>query len=188
MGEPEQHEMPFKVRRFKSARVRRGVFLVPALFTTANLLCGYFAVVAAYMGTAEDFDRAAKAIGLAFLFDSLDGRLARLLGANTDFGVQFDSLADGESAACRLPEPSEASSWRIWDGCAAWDFWFAAPGGWRDLTCREWRRAVRNISWDCRRLQRRESLRRWCMDSMGGRCMTGAGRRHGSYWRRGLAL
>src|SRR5216683_5092502 len=94
MGEPEQHEMPFKQRRFKNARFRRGVFLVPALFTTANLLCGYFAVVAAYMGTAEDFDRAAKAIGLAFLFDSLDGRLARLLGANTDFGVQFDSLAD----------------------------------------------------------------------------------------------
>jgi len=94
MGEPEQHEMPFKQRRFKNARFRRGVFLVPALFTTANLLCGYFAVVAAYMGTAEDFDRAAKAIGLAFLFDALDGRLARLLGANTEFGVQFDSLAD----------------------------------------------------------------------------------------------
>src|SRR5260370_16198845 len=94
MPETAQHEIPFQGRRFKNARFRRGVFLVPALFTTANLLCGYFAVVAAYMGTAEDFDRAAKAIGLAFLFDSLDGRLARLLGANTDFGVQFDSLAD----------------------------------------------------------------------------------------------
>src|SRR5207247_6794933 len=46
------------------------------------------------MGITADFDRAAKAIGLAILFDSLDGRLARLLGANTDFGVQFDSLAD----------------------------------------------------------------------------------------------
>src|SRR5207249_7436198 len=50
--------------------------------------------VAALMGTTADLDRAAKAIGLAILFDSLDGRLARLLGANTDFGVQFDSLAD----------------------------------------------------------------------------------------------
>src|SRR5713101_9429724 len=94
MAEPEQHEIPFRERRFKNARFRRGVFLVPALFTSANLLCGYFAVVAALMGTTADFDRAAKAIGLAILFDSLDGRLARLLGANTDFGVQFDSLAD----------------------------------------------------------------------------------------------
>ncbi len=94
MPDSEQHEIPFQGRRFKNARFRRGVFLVPALFTSANLLCGYFAVVAAYMGTAADFDRAAKAIGLAILFDSLDGRLARLLGANTDFGVQFDSLAD----------------------------------------------------------------------------------------------
>jgi CDP-diacylglycerol--serine O-phosphatidyltransferase len=96
MGEPEQHEIPFKERRlrFRNPRFRRGVFLVPALFTSANLLCGYFAVVAALIGTTADFDRAAKAIGLAILFDSLDGRLARLLGANTDFGVQFDSLAD----------------------------------------------------------------------------------------------
>jgi len=94
MPEPEQHEIPFRERRFKNARLRRGVFLVPALFTSANLLCGYFAVVAALMGTTADFDRAAKAIGFAILFDSLDGRLARLLGANTDFGVQFDSLAD----------------------------------------------------------------------------------------------
>ncbi len=96
MGDPEQHEIPFKERRlrFRNPRFRRGVFLVPALFTSANLLCGYFAVVAALVGTTADFDRAAKAIGLAILFDSLDGRLARLLGANTDFGVQFDSLAD----------------------------------------------------------------------------------------------
>jgi CDP-diacylglycerol--serine O-phosphatidyltransferase len=94
MGEPEQHQIPFKERRFRNAKIRRGIFLVPALFTSANLVCGYFAVVAALAGTTEDFDRAAKAIGLAILFDSLDGRLARLLGANTDFGVQFDSLAD----------------------------------------------------------------------------------------------
>jgi CDP-diacylglycerol--serine O-phosphatidyltransferase len=64
------------------------------MLTSANLLCGYFAIVAALMGSTDDFDRAAKAIGLAILFDSVDGRIARLLGANTDFGVQFDSLAD----------------------------------------------------------------------------------------------
>jgi len=94
MPDHEQHQIPFRERRFRNARLRRGVFLVPALFTSANLLCGYFAVVAALVGTTDEFDRAAKAIGFAILFDSLDGRLARLLGANTDFGVQFDSLAD----------------------------------------------------------------------------------------------
>src|SRR5207249_11741758 len=95
MGDPEQHHIPFKERRFRNARFRRGVFLVPALFTSANLLCGYFAVVAALMGTTADFDRAAKAIGLAVLFDSLDGRLARLVGANTDFGLEFGWLGCG---------------------------------------------------------------------------------------------
>ena len=105
MPEPEQHEIPFEGRGFKNHRLRRrGIFLIPSLFTVANLLCGYYAVVAALLGAsekldqaaraAENFDHAAKAIGFAILFDSLDGRLARLLKANTDFGVQFDSLAD----------------------------------------------------------------------------------------------
>ena len=94
MPEPEQHEIPFKGRRFKSPRLRRGIFLIPSVFTSANLLCGYYAVVAALLGTPEDFNHAAKAIGVAILFDSLDGKLARLLGANTEFGVQLDSLAD----------------------------------------------------------------------------------------------
>jgi len=95
MPEPEQHEIPFEGRGFKNQRLRRrGIFLIPSLFTVANLLCGYYAVVAALLGGSENFDHAAKAIGFAILFDSLDGRLARLLKANTDFGVQFDSLAD----------------------------------------------------------------------------------------------
>jgi CDP-diacylglycerol--serine O-phosphatidyltransferase len=94
MGEPEQHEIPFKGRRIKNHRLRRGIFLLPSLFTVANLLCGYYAVVASLLGGWENFDHAAKAIGFAILFDSLDGRVARMLGANTDFGVQFDSLAD----------------------------------------------------------------------------------------------
>jgi CDP-diacylglycerol--serine O-phosphatidyltransferase len=74
--------------------LRRGIFLLPSLFTVANLLCGYYATVASLVGGREDFDHAAKAIGLAILFDSLDGRVARLTGTNTEFGVQFDSLAD----------------------------------------------------------------------------------------------
>jgi len=94
MGDPEQHEIPFQERRFRNRRLRRGIFLLPSLFTVGNLVCGYFAAAASLAGGTDDFDRAAKAIGLAILFDSLDGRIARLLGANTEFGVQFDSLAD----------------------------------------------------------------------------------------------
>src|SRR5437588_1408237 len=94
MPEPEQHEIPFQGRRIKNPRLRRGIFLLPSLFTVANLLCGYYAVVASLLGGRDDFDRAAKAIGFAILFDSVDGRIARMTGTNTEFGVQFDSLAD----------------------------------------------------------------------------------------------
>jgi CDP-diacylglycerol---serine O-phosphatidyltransferase len=94
MGPVEHHEMPFSGRRIRNPRLRRGIFLLPSLFTGANLLCGYYAVVASLAGGWEDFDHAAKAIGLAILFDSLDGRVARMTGTNTEFGMQFDSLAD----------------------------------------------------------------------------------------------
>jgi CDP-diacylglycerol--serine O-phosphatidyltransferase len=94
MPDLEQQEIPFEGRRFKNPKLRRGIFLLPSLFTVGNLLCGYYAVVASLMGTRDDFDHAAKAIGFAILFDSLDGRVARMTGTNTEFGVQFDSLAD----------------------------------------------------------------------------------------------
>jgi CDP-diacylglycerol--serine O-phosphatidyltransferase len=94
MGPIEQQEIPFAGRRFRNPKLRRGIFLLPSLFTVANLLCGYYAVVASLIGGEGDFDRAAKAIGFAILFDSLDGRIARLTGTNTEFGVQLDSLAD----------------------------------------------------------------------------------------------
>lgn len=90
----DQREIPLAERRFRNVRFRRGIFLLPALFTSANLLCGYYAVIAALHGGISDFDHAARAIGLAILFDSLDGRIARLTGTSTEFGVQFDSLAD----------------------------------------------------------------------------------------------
>src|SRR5258708_1429853 len=94
MAEFEQQEIPFKERRLRSTKLRRGIFLLPSMFTVANLLCGYYAVVASFVGGPEEFDRAAKAIGFAILFDSLDGRVARMTGTTSEFGVQFDSLAD----------------------------------------------------------------------------------------------
>jgi CDP-diacylglycerol--serine O-phosphatidyltransferase len=94
MDEQTQPEIRFRKRRITNPKLRRGIFLLPSLFTVANLLCGYYAVVASLVGGADEFDRAAKAIGLAILFDSMDGRVARMTGTNTEFGVQLDSLAD----------------------------------------------------------------------------------------------
>jgi CDP-diacylglycerol---serine O-phosphatidyltransferase len=81
-------------RLFRNHRLRRGVYLLPSAFTVANLLCGYYAILATLDGRAVDFDNAACAIGFAIVLDSLDGRVARAMGTNSEFGKQFDSLAD----------------------------------------------------------------------------------------------
>ncbi|OLD65533.1 MAG: CDP-diacylglycerol--serine O-phosphatidyltransferase [Acidobacteria bacterium] len=73
------------------ARFRRGAYLIPSLFTTGNLLCGYIAVVRSVQG---EFEWAAIAVFIAALLDRVDGWVARLTGTTSDFGVQFDSLAD----------------------------------------------------------------------------------------------
>jgi len=73
------------------ARRRRGVSLLPSLFTMGNLFCGYACVVYAMR---NEFETASCFIGLAIVLDMLDGRIARLTGTSSDFGVQFDSLAD----------------------------------------------------------------------------------------------
>jgi|DewCreStandDraft_2_1066082.scaffolds.fasta_scaffold00044_138 CDP-diacylglycerol--serine O-phosphatidyltransferase len=83
---------------------RRGAYVIPSLFTTANIFCGFYAVVAAlkgYQALSTDvaeamrlFDNAAKAIGFAVLFDALDGRIARMTRTTSDFGLELDSLAD----------------------------------------------------------------------------------------------
>ena len=73
------------------ARFRRGVYLLPSLFTLGNMFCGYACVVYAMRG---EYETAAPFIGFAVLLDMLDGRVARLTGTATAFGVEFDSLAD----------------------------------------------------------------------------------------------
>ena len=81
-------------RLFGHHHLRRGVYLLPSALTVANLLCGYYAVLATLDGRTADFDNAAIAIGLAYIFDSLDGRLARAMHTESPFGREFDSLAD----------------------------------------------------------------------------------------------
>jgi len=67
------------------------VYLLPSLFTMGNMFCGYLCVLYAIRG---EFDVAAPLIGVAVLLDILDGRVARLTGTATAFGVEFDSMAD----------------------------------------------------------------------------------------------
>jgi CDP-diacylglycerol---serine O-phosphatidyltransferase len=81
-------------RPFRNSRLRRGVYILPSFFTVANLLCGYYAILATLEGSMADLDNAARAIGIAIIFDSLDGRVARAMGTDSEFGKQFDSLAD----------------------------------------------------------------------------------------------
>jgi CDP-diacylglycerol--serine O-phosphatidyltransferase len=72
-------------------RFSRGVSLLPSLFTMGNMFCGYACVVYAMRG---EYETAAPFIGFAIVLDMLDGRIARLTGTASDFGVEFDSLAD----------------------------------------------------------------------------------------------
>jgi CDP-diacylglycerol---serine O-phosphatidyltransferase len=78
-------------------RFSKGMYIIPSLFTTANVALGYYAILEVLHATAIDFwhlDNAAKAIGFAVLFDGLDGRIARMTGTSSDFGRELDSLAD----------------------------------------------------------------------------------------------
>ena len=74
-----------------SRRMRRGAYLLPSMFTMGNMFCGYCCIVYAIRG---EFATAAPFIGFAMVLDMLDGRVARMAGATSDFGLEFDSLAD----------------------------------------------------------------------------------------------
>jgi CDP-diacylglycerol--serine O-phosphatidyltransferase len=79
------------------ARLSKGMYILPSLFTTANMAAGFYAILEIVHASAVDFghlDNAAKAIGFAVLFDGLDGRVARMTGTSSDFGKELDSLAD----------------------------------------------------------------------------------------------
>ena len=88
--------------------VKKGLYLIPSVFTAANIGMGFYAVMAAargfqFVGTGVEqdlvhassyLDNAAMAIGWAVLFDMLDGRIARMTKTTTEIGVQLDSIAD----------------------------------------------------------------------------------------------
>src|SRR5947207_10315196 len=88
-----RHGKGLRRRRWHELREkrRRGIVLLPSLLTTGNLFCGFFALLLTVEGRYSD---AALAIFVAMIMDLLDGRVARLMKATSQFGVEYDSLAD----------------------------------------------------------------------------------------------
>lgn len=81
----------------RNKRMRKGMYVLPSLFTAGNIAAGYFAVVQSMLAASGDvrrFDYAAIAIGVAAVLDFFDGAIARLTNSASEFGKQLDSLAD----------------------------------------------------------------------------------------------
>jgi CDP-diacylglycerol---serine O-phosphatidyltransferase len=73
------------------ARIQRSLSIVPSLFTIGNIFCGYFSITSTLH---QNWDMAAILIGIGYILDGLDGRIARMTNTASDFGVQLDSIAD----------------------------------------------------------------------------------------------
>ena len=76
---------------FKRERVKKGIYVLPNLFTTGVLFCGFYSAIAAMKG---DYTLAAIPILIAFVLDGLDGRIARMTNTTSKFGSEYDSLSD----------------------------------------------------------------------------------------------
>ena len=79
------------MKRGSSKLRRRGIYLLPSAFTVANIFCGFYSIISSIRG---DLALAGILIGVAILLDTLDGRVARMANASSEFGKEFDSLAD----------------------------------------------------------------------------------------------
>lgn len=104
-------------------KARRGIYLLPNLFTTAGLFAGFYGIVAAIN---EDYTFAAMAIFIAMVMDGIDGRVARLTNTQSEFGVQYDSLTD--MVCFGLAPALIMYQWALRD-LAAFG-WFWAKMGW----------------------------------------------------------
>jgi CDP-diacylglycerol---serine O-phosphatidyltransferase len=93
MLEPFRPQRQRRVGTFRrdTRKFRRGIYLLPSIFTVGNMFCGYACVVHAMRGELEI---AAPFIGIAIVLDMLDGRIARFTGTSSAFGLELDSLAD----------------------------------------------------------------------------------------------
>src|SRR5256714_11208221 len=108
MNPPARIQVDQEARNPERRGLKKGLYLIPSVFTAANIGMGFYAVMAAARGfqfvgygseadlihAAGYLDNAAKAIGWAVLFDMLDGRIARMTKTTTEIGVQLDSIAD----------------------------------------------------------------------------------------------
>ena len=80
-----------KVTSFRRDRMKMGIYVLPNLFTTANLFCGFYSIIAAMKGL---YEIAAVSILIAVILDGLDGRIARMTHTTSKFGGEYDSLCD----------------------------------------------------------------------------------------------
>jgi len=99
-------------------RRRRGIYLLPNLITTAALFFGFFAITAGIKG---DYQPAALALYAAMVLDALDGRVARLTQTQTDFGIEYDSIADMVSFG--IAPAVLVYQWALRDLAALGDIW-----------------------------------------------------------------
>lgn len=76
---------------FKKGSLRRGIYILPNIFTSLNFFCGFYSIVSSING---NFIAAATAIIIACLFDGMDGKIARATNTTSKFGLEYDSLAD----------------------------------------------------------------------------------------------
>src|SRR5258706_15222823 len=89
---------------------KRGIYLLPNIFTTLNLFAGFYAIVQAMN---HEFEKAAIAIFVAMVLDSLDGRIARLTRTQSAFGAEHDSLSD--MVSFRAAPALEMDEWGLRD-------------------------------------------------------------------------
>lgn len=116
-------------RRMKNIRIKKGIYILPNLFTSASLFMGFYSIIATLQ---EKFYPAAVAIIISLIFDGLDGRIARMTNTTSKFGAEYDSLAD--LIAFGVAPSLLAFNWAMaFDGKMGWiaGFLFVACGALR---------------------------------------------------------